>query len=1832
MSSVYTHYYNIYKMDEKNLKVEYLPCLNYAMALNGRKCMEYCEISNNSSDDLHTLKVEVNGEMIQHSETTLDIVPAGQTIRITDIQVMPDIDKLRELTESVETKFQISIHDNGNELFSKTYPLRLLAFDEWPGISVAPEMLAAFVTPNAPEISKIKVNAAQYIEKLTGSSALDEYQTQDPNRVRAQVAGIFEALRSEQLIYSAPPASYEKNGQRVRLVDKVLSEKLGTCLDLSLLFASCLEACGLHPVLVLQQGHMYIGCWLVDKYYYQTVCDDISILSKSMADGISEMVLVEATDVAASGKVTFEEAVDHATHHIVAEENKFVLFCDIHRCRLEGIRPLPVRINGEWQLAGISHSNDTKEMKEMRVEKIEPRQSEEKLTRQQIWERKLLDFSLRNNLINIRIGKRVIPFVSFNVEDLENNLNDGSDYQILPNPAKKKLEANEFGIYDSRKYKEELETVVIEDLKHDKLRSYLTEEELKTITKTLFRDSRTELEENGANSLFLVMGLLKWYENDKSVRPRYAPLLLLPVDIIRKSGNNYVIRKRDEDITFNTTLIEMLKQQHDIQMTGLSPLPEDESGIDVRQVFSIVRSHIANHPKWDIIEESLLGLFSFNKFVMWNDIHNNADKMRKNTIIDSLIQKHWTGKESVSTTDARKIDQEVEPHEYAIPVDVDSSQMEAVVESGEGRSFILYGPPGSGKSQTITNMIANALYHGKRVLFVAEKMAALSVVQKRLAKIGLDPFCLEMHSNKITKTHLLHQLQTTLELTRIKEPEQYEATSRDLFRQRQNLIGYMDKLHRKHASGLSLYDCITRYESIKGDSIPPSGHFLKDINDGKLREAAEKIATLDTVFNITGQPSQHPLQGLNIYDASQQTQEELTKRLLQMTEQIQAADQLITQVNEHAGYKQPHSVDGAKWVMNLAESQESLTQNYTSQILSQDPAQLRNQWEEVCGKWVVSKFFAKKSFMNTLKTFKSNMSEDDIQPMISQLEKYKMQLKEAGLQQAPVFPTAYVKTCKDLLANLEQIKDKASFDSIDFPTLLRQFPEWTQNIDKSRNWAQWCIRKRELEELHLDKVISYMNQNSTSASSAAQAMLKGAYEQLALRMIDEDKELQMFNGLLFEDIIYKYRELAKNFQELTKKMLYCKLAANVPSQALEPSSSSELGILKRYISSNGRGATIRHIMDQIPTLLPRLCPVMLMSPISVAQYIDLDQPPFDIVCFDEASQMPTSEAVGAIARGKALICVGDPKQMPPTSFFSTNAVDETEADIDDMESILDDCITLSLPARYLTWHYRSRHESLIAFSNMQYYDGKLFTFPSVDDRASKVQFIPVNGTYDFGKTRSNRAEAEAIVKEVVRRLSDKELSMRSIGIVSFSKVQQNLIEDLLTEELAKYPELEKKAYDVEEPIFIKNLENVQGDERDIILFSIGYGPDKTGKVSMNFGPLNNAGGERRLNVAVSRARYEMMVFSTLKPEQIDLNRSNARGVEGLKHFLEFAKNGRLAISANQIKKDYSLDIIELVANAIRALGYDVDTTVGRSQFKVDIAVLNPKQKDQYLLGIQCDGKNYYETKTERDREICQPGVLKGLGWNLLRVWSVDWFMNKDAVMQRITKKLDELMNPSQEKTPEEKPTEQPKPQTLVSNMPFAVTKEELVGEIKNEKLVPYERIKLTGNHDGTIEHVLRSEKSVTNDIQKLIVGEQPITQSLICKRIAETYGLSRVTVKLQDFIAKLKIPNCYIDPSSPADNPIYWKDAASAKEFVVYRQGGDRDISDIPMLEIMNAVKYAVEQQVSIPLDGLKKQATQMLGFARKLQKADLAVEMAIAQLIDNGELNEENGTITLSS
>ena len=395
------------RLTTANLKIDYLPSLNYAMFVNGRRCIERLEITNADDVDWHDITVHVEGNMLLPSSESVALVQRGQTVSFSQIDIVPDVEQLRQLTEAVSTQFTVRVNIEGEEKGLFTYPLRLLAFNEWPGINIMPELLASFVTPNAPELAPIKVNAARHLERLTGQAALDEYQTQDPNRVRAQVAAIFEALRSVGIVYAAPPASYEKEGQRIRLADKVLAEKTGTCLDLSLLYASCLESCGLHPILILFNGHMFIGCWLIDKYHYQTISDDLSLLSKSIADGINELVLVEATSLTNSGKVAFEDAVKAAEKHIIAEENKFILFCDIYRCRLENIRPLPMRIDGKWETEGLAHEQATKTIKELRVEELNLTGGNGKITRQQIWERKLLDFSLRNNLLNIRIGKHI---------------------------------------------------------------------------------------------------------------------------------------------------------------------------------------------------------------------------------------------------------------------------------------------------------------------------------------------------------------------------------------------------------------------------------------------------------------------------------------------------------------------------------------------------------------------------------------------------------------------------------------------------------------------------------------------------------------------------------------------------------------------------------------------------------------------------------------------------------------------------------------------------------------------------------------------------------------------------------------------------------------------------------------------------------------------------------------------------------------------------------------------------------------------------------------------------------------------------------------------------------------------------------------------------------------------------------------------------------------------------------------------------------------------------------------------------------------------------------
>ena len=1556
------------------ITIDYLPSVNYSMMNNGVEVCNSLIVENNSDQDFHQLLVQLMGPYIKESGCRLEILKSGEAIQVNQIKIEPDIKILSEITEAVRTSFVISVRSDEGLLFEQEYPITLLSYEEWAGISIMPEHLAAFVVPNNPYLPKIKLEAAKFLEQWTGSSAFDEDQTQDRNRVRAQVAAIYEALRSQGIIFSAPPASFEQTGQRIRMADKVLTEKIGTCLDTSLLVASCLEEIGIYPIILMLKGHAMVGAWLVPNVFPQMVCDDASYLLKEMADGNNNLVLLESTFITSSAPVSFEDAVKSAMQTL-NDESQFLFFLDIHRCRLGNVRPMPQRIqvNGEWTFVneGIEHENATESVSSLSHFDLRLEDTGKPTTKQMIWERKLLDFSLRNNLLNTRLGRKVVPFISFDIEHLEDHLQKNEDYSITPSPGKK-IEPNVDGMYDSKLQATEYETFVSELIQDHKIASYLTQTELQNALKYVYRTARTSLEENGANSLFLALGILKWYETTKSEQPRYAPILLMPVDIVRKSGNNYIIRKRDEDIILNITLVELLKQNFQINLERLNELPKDEFGVDVKMVFTYFRRAIIEQKKWNVIEESMLGLFSFNKFVMWNDIHSNADKLRENVIVDSLMDNHDKQEVDTNAVDARVIDKECAPMDFAIPLDVDSSQMEAIVESGRGRSFILHGPPGTGKSQTITNMIANALYQGKRVLFVAEKMAALSVVQARLEKINLAPFCLELHSNKATKKHFLEQMDQVLKVTKIKSPEEYARRSEELYNERKELISYMEALHRKGPNGLSLYECISRYISIEEEEcceqLPPKAW----INPDYIDRCLEQVEQTNTILDIVGTPGMNALNGLEPIDNKNSTLDSLQALLTEFKNRYGVYLTQLGKLNILIPFDLKTDAD-LQWLehfvkiinteKNCDEMHDHILASHNQNILTMDVNTYQQEWQKIKSKWFLPRYFAKKNFLQSLQSY-GPFFESNIDSVFKSVSDYQATLRLWTTQTEEITAFAYAHGFshqdryelyrqylgdqtkgrrQEFLLNADAVLALNSeltslTDRIEALAplqhgrvdLVMHIDDWLNHYRSINDWYHWVDKKREMKEMHNVPVVE-MIERGIRPEHAMNAFLKGIYHELIKEAIDANEQLRMFNGLKFRQQIEKYKRDTVRFQELSKEELYSKLASRVPSTSASVADGSEISILKRNIANGGRGNSIRSIIDNIPTLLPRLCPCMLMSPISVAQFIDMNSEKFDLVIFDEASQMPTSEAVGAIARGKALIVVGDSKQMPPTSFFTTNQVEEEEADIDDMESILDDCITLSLCEHQLNWHYRSKHESLIAFSNSQYYGNKLLTFPSIDDRTAKVTLVPINGVYDKGRTRSNPDESKAIVDEIIRRLSDPILRSFSIGVVAFSRAQGDLIEDDLTEALDKNPQLKEIAYNDVEPIFVKNLENVQGDERDVILFSIGYGADKNGRVSMNFGPLNNAGGERRLNVAVSRARYEMMVFSTLRSSQIDLKRSNAKGVEGLKAFLEYAETGRLPFVSSSLSYHSENNVmVKQICTALDQAGYVTEMFVGRS--------------------------------------------------------------------------------------------------------------------------------------------------------------------------------------------------------------------------------------------------------------------------------------------------------------
>ena len=1952
--------------------------VNFAMQQNEVAILRSLRLINSGAEDLHDLEVSITTEpeFAQPWMTRFDHLGVGETRSLSPIDLLLSSSFLWRVTERIIGAVRIEVRSDGAIVGAHSAAIDVLAHDEWPGLQVLPEILAAFVLPNHPAIEGILFHASSLLKQWTGDGSLSGYQSKERERVLYMGAAVFAALQQLGIAYSSPPASFEQQGQKIRLPDRILENRLGSCLDLSVFYAACMEQAGLFPLVILTKGHAFPGFWLIEETFQDSAIEDPLSLRKRV--DLGEICLVEATLLTQTPPVRFDQATEVAKSRL-ANISEFSCAIDIQRARKSRIRPIALQLGGmgteeseakqssgaltgEWappspeSMLGIP-GGASRQQKDFPT-------TETPAARLEKWKRKLLDLSLRNKLVNFKESKKTLRILSPDLASLEDALADGEKFQLLPSLD----QMDEGGVrsrdlYVARRGKDGVKEILQEEFKAKRLHASVGPNELDRRLLEIYRTAKTGLEEGGASALYLALGFLEWYESPASQVKRIAPILLVPLVLERHSiQEGFKLRESDDEPRINTTLLEMLKGDFEVTVKGVDPIPMDDHGVDVPSILRAFRKAVRDIHRWDVVEDAQIGLFSFAKFLMWLDLQVRAADLARNRVVSHLIespQRPFAG--GGEFPDPNRLDETYPPGETFCPLDCDSSQLAAVHSAAEQKSFVLEGPPGTGKSQTITNIIAHCLAKGKSVLFVSEKMAALNVVHTRLSQVGLGSFCLELHSNKAQKAHVIEQLSSTLDTVRAMSAEEWTRLADQVAALRADLNRYVHALHVKRASGESIFYGYSQLTALRDVLVLelgwPRDHVVSKDELEKVREVATRIM-------VAGENCGHPAGNAwaassceswspillreievsigrlgSLIPAVGSTASKAGALLLlgeqgwspsELDQMAEVCQFLMTSPTPPAGLLVSPDWDAAKtavseWISHGRHRdglRGKVFSKYNEGILQLELQPLDDRLSKAQGARGPIRWFrglgikrALKAVLKPGELVSLDTLESEIET-IKALKKEEYLLRKAGeearellgqllwkdgeadwskLEQLQGWSDAFVQMAskiagKDLdrarrlretwcrivtegktslgsdgdigkvlseFCNIyaefqsarQVLEAKASLDptaawggSDNKDVLARmasQLNAWASHLPEFQSWCNWRRVRRDALQFNLGVIISAYEAGQFLTGEVERVVARSYYQWWVDSLIEREPVLAEFFGPEHERKIGAFRELDTKYTELAKQQVQALLSAKVPSAQGQVSDTSEVGILLRQRGRRRGVMPIRALFQNIPNLLPRLKPCLLMSPLSVAQYLDPAHPLFDLVVFDEASQIPVWDAVGAIARGKEAIIVGDPMQLPPTSFFNRSDDPEQaeEEVVEDLESILDDCMAAQLPLHRLEWHYRSRHESLIAFSNQQYYGNRLLTFPS-PHREIGVSWRSVpEGTYDRAGARVNRAEADAVVAEICRRLLDPKLSKYSIGVVTFSIAQQTLIEDLLEAARRKEPAIDRYfSDDLPEPVFVKNLENVQGDERDVILFSICYGPDATGRVAMNFGPLNKEGGERRLNVAITRARRELLVFSTLRADQIDLSRTRARGASDLKKFLDFAERGERALleaSGPSAHADFESPLEKEVCEALRAHGHEVHLQVGCSGYRIDLAVVDPQRPGRYVLGIECDGAAYHSARTARDRDRLRQAVLIGLGWTLHRVWSSDWWNNREATLAKIEAAIKSATatKPSEASAPRREalfaaaPPPQPRlPGSLPGPLPppligLATSPSPRASTPKTYQ--PHPALRAVGRSEDFYGYISRGP--ITAAIGSIVSKEGPVSLTLCARKVMAGWGLKRMTPAVLNWITE-QIGRDGIRSQKCIYGTFLWPAGLPSAEYVGFRVPGSsedsfRDAEDLPPEEVANGAAHILAQQIALPVSALVKETARLFGIRRVGPTVEQVMQQGINILVKRG-------------
>ena len=795
---------------------------------------------------------------------------------------------------------------------------------------------------------------------------------------------------------------------------------------------------------------------------------------------------------------------------------------------------------------------------------------------------------------------------------------------------------------------------------------------------------------------------------------------------------------------------------------------------------------------------------------------------------------------------------------------------------------------------------------------------------------------------------------------------------------------------------------------------------------------------------------------------------------------------------------------------------------------------------------------------------------------------------------------------------------------LEFPKYQLIFSLWEQNIPLLQTWSHYANYSADCRSTHGRYFIDTLEEQDLPPEDVVLTFEGNFTEELIKKAFDERPALARFLGDTHESKIRSFSDLDRKIIEMNRWRLIWKLYQKMPDINAEASPNSELGILKQQFERKRGRMPIRKLIKNTGSLIQKINPCFMMGPLSVALFLDPRTITFDVIIFDEASQVRPEDALGALLRGNQAVVMGDSKQLPPTSFFDKMIADE----IDDpesipsmssgMESILNLC-NVSFPSKTLRWHYRSRHESLIALSNAEFYDNKLFVYPSPMERSDDIglTFIHLPDTiYDRGKSQINRAEAKIVAEAVFQHF--KHHPAKSLGVGTFNIKQQQAIQDEVEALRYQHPETEEFFRDeLPEKFFVKNLETIQGDERDVIFLSIGYGKDSNGQLYQNFGPLNQEGGERRLNVIITRARERCVVFSNFTFRDLKVSESSVLGVKILKLFLQYAESGDLScstISGGDSESPFEDAVYEFLTSG----NNEVHKQIGCAGFRIDMAVVDPRQPGQYLIGIECDGAQYHSSHVARDRDRLRQQILEGLGWKIHRVWSTDWYRNSSESKQKLVEVIEKIKALPLEKK-ESKPLE--KPQTVekpVDSIPDPTPVIQNPPVHNSKAQIPDYKFCSSVYPDANLMEI--PQKYLEQIICNIVAIEGPIHTEELIQRIKSNTGNQRITPTIKKRIL-LSCGSATRRGDIRRQEEFFWQPQSPAS--VLRKRNNDQGIviEWICDQEISEAINYILHQQYATTKDDLITSTRKIFGFQKNTDKVTTRISGVIENKIKTSEL-----------